>query len=218
VILDFFHTDSEVTRRDLLHINSLISSDIFLKGLGKDAKTIVISTEFPIICDIVYAQKIMTSQDIWDMPEPWPYQYFPGVIEDGIEHSKHATYEQRVELRKIISKNSDLFGQFLWEVIQEKYRKHNINEYLAATVKSKKYEYEFLEFIVNNSFKNDIHGYISYLIDAAYYGGISASPIFQRVYTAFMTGGIPCGWVGPLPENGGDPKLCMQLLHFGRKS
>ena len=56
-------------------------------------------------------------------------------------------------------------------------------------------------------------------IDTALLGGMNRSPIFTRMLEAFETGGIPCGWLGPLlPEDGGDPVRAIALLHFGKQA
>ena len=48
--------------------------------------------------------------------------------------------------------------------------------------------------------------------------GVSKSPIFTRMFEGFETGGFPCGWIGPLPEDGGDPVEAVAVFHLGKRS
>jgi hypothetical protein len=215
MIFDYFEAEDPHVRHDLQRIDNLLKSDTFLKALGKDADELTAPDDFPIITDVIYAEKMLHSQEIWDMPKPWPYQYF-AEITDCIEHLKFLSYEDKVKLDGIINKNIDAFGKHFLEFLGTKYEQHQIVRFLYEKVDQAKYDkVEKIEVI--ESFQNDIDAFIYYLIDASYYGGIDAWPEMKRIYEAFLTGGLPCGWVGPLPEDGGDPRKCMQLLHFGTR-
>ena len=215
MIFDYFDTDDPLTRRDLKRIDDLLESDVFLKALGIEAHTLLVPEGFPIVTDIVRAEKMLHDQDVWDTPEPWPYQYF-AEITDRINPYKYVTFEERKRIDKNRQKNIDAFTKSFFYFLEAKYKEYQIVRFLSDSVDiSKEDESDTLEII--DSFKNDIDAFIDHLIYASYFGGIDASPEHKRIYEAFLTGGMPCGWVGPLPENGGDPKKCMQLMHFGLK-
>ncbi|MBT2971690.1 MAG: hypothetical protein KME56_17455 [Candidatus Thiodiazotropha sp. (ex Ctena orbiculata)] len=216
MIFDYFEADDPLKHRDLQRIDDLLSSDHFLKALGKDAHALMVPDDFPVVTDVIYAEKMLHSQEIWDMPEPWPYQYFADIT-GRINPYDHVTIEERIEIEKIRKKNIDAYTKNIILFLDSKYEEYQITQFLCESVDHEKFQKDVVVEIIR-SFQSDIDAFIDNMIYASYYGGIDASPEIKRIYEAFLTGGIPCGWVGPLPEDGGDPNKCMQLLHFGRSS
>ena len=47
--------------------------------------------EFPVVTDIDKACMYMTSQEIWDFPEPRPFQYFSGIVGDEVARLEYET-------------------------------------------------------------------------------------------------------------------------------
>ena len=219
MILDILKTDNPDTYNDLEKINALLESDTFLKAIGAQAITVASPSDFPVQTDIILAGKMMYSQEIWDMPEPWPYQYFVGVIEDGADFYRHVDQKERLKIQEEYLNSSRLekFGNKLDDAIDRAFEKNSVEQFLLLKSKEQGANGEEAIFIIKDVFPNNISAYLEYLVQAAYYGGINKFPVFERIYEAFTTGGVPCGWVGKLPENGGNPKECIQLLHFGNK-
>lgn len=104
----------------------------------------------------------------------------------------------------------------LLEHIDAVYEKHDVKNHLRKNSVSSQLDEKRFEDIVDLTFKNNIDGFITYIIDAAYLGGLDKSPIFERMLEGFETGGFPCGWLGPLPEDGGDPVESIAVFHLGR--
>jgi len=199
--------------KDLQKLDNLVSSDTFLKTLGGPYGANLAATGFPIVNDIFLADDMMTSQEMWDLLEPWPYQYFVGVIEDEsgrLMYKTGVSKEKALAISDFIRVTSDAYAEQILRLLEQLYNKNNTLD-LADRFQDK----SRAEYILTDSFKNSIIGYLHYMIKGALFAGLDNSPVFQRMYEAFLTGGIPCGWVGPLPEDGGDPVECMQLFHLG---
>ena len=64
-------------------------------------------------------------------------------------------------------------------------------------------------------FANQIDIYFLRMILGSFLGGLENWPDANHLLACFETGGLPCGWIGPEFEKGGDPQKCMQVLHFG---
>jgi hypothetical protein len=182
-------------------------------ALGCNANSAPSAAEFPIVTDINLACLQMTSQEMWDLPKPWPYQYFPGVVEDEaarLEFETGLSKSKRAELNEQYQVNIDGFVTACFDLIERKFNEYGVKDFLKANIGTGKIEF------INDVLQNEIQAYVQLMLAGVYFGSsLSQSPLFYRMYEAFKTGGIPCGWVGSLPEDGGDPKTCLQLLHFG---
>ncbi|WP_068086705.1 hypothetical protein [Polycladidibacter stylochi] len=218
MILDFFPIRDESKRADLLKIDELIRSDDFLRGVGVHAQTSSVALDIPLVRDVPKAFDMMTSQEIWDLPEPWPYQYFPGIVEDEsgrIQFKAGLDNTERLSISQICSEGMDQFGQYINRCIDDACARHNIEKFLLSAPFEKSTE-EDLEWMISSILRNEVVNYLQYMTEAICFVGLKRTPIFTRVYEAFLTGGIPCGWVGAEPEEGGDPIKCIQLLHYGK--
>jgi hypothetical protein len=213
MILDYFSSDDSIVQRDLKKIDDLVNSSKFLMALGCNANSAPSAAEFPIVTDINLACLQMTSQEMWDLPEPWPYQYFPGVIEDEaarLEFKTGLSKSKRAKLNEQYQCNIDGFVTACFALINKRFNEYGVENFL--TIKMGCEDFEF----VNDVLQNGIQAYLQLMLAGIYFGpSLSQSSLFYRMYEAFITGGIPCGWVGSLPEDGGEPKACLQLLHFG---
>ncbi len=53
------------------------------------------------------------------------------------------------------------------------------------------------------------------MVHACYFGAIEEDPCSQRLFQAYQTGGMPCGWLGLVDyQDGADPKECIALFHM----
>ena len=211
MILDIFPTDDSDVYETLVRIDRLIKGEHFLKALSH-TPPLLVEKSFHVVNDIELACKQMTSQEIWDLPEPWPFQYFPGVVSDEaarLEYETGLPSDIRVQISEQYQAGVDDFNYSMFNLINEKLSNNNFISYLCQTL-----DKDDAEYIVNDIFPNEIENYLQLMIMGAYFGrGFKNSSIFQRMYDAFLTGGIPCGWVGPLPEDGGRAKECLQLFY-----
>ncbi|KKD57840.1 hypothetical protein RN22_24240 [Grimontia sp. AD028] len=218
MISDLFPFNDGLKNNDLDKIDDLVCSNGFLGGLGVCAKEKHLTLDFPHLHDVSKSYEMMTSQEIWDLPEPLPYQYFPGILEDEAGRLQYETglnNTERENIAKVYRAGVDRLGLYLFDKIDGAYTRHNIEVFLSDVTCEHSHE-KGLDWIIKNGIRNEIEGYFEYIVKGICYGGLYKSPIFSRVYEAFLTGGIPCGWVGPTPEDGGEPVNSIQLLHFGQ--
>lgn len=196
--------DHDQIRTDLTKLVDLWDNPIFLKGIGENANECPPVSDFKVIRDYGTAQYRMTDQSVWDLPEPLPYQYFVDIVESECGRLKYRTISTQV--KKQIDQYCERFISpirlYYYEKIDFLVKRFNIKGIIN--------DQDIYESILNS-----IEGDLGYLIQFCKYGGFAASPILCRFYEAFLTGGAPCSWVGPLPEKGGDPKDCLQILYRG---
>jgi len=220
MIWDYFRTDDPVTRVDMERIGALIYGDMFLKGLGVHAKHMVAPPGFSIVTDIVQVDEYISPKVLWDLPEPRPYCELHGVIEEEAGRLQFTTGipdERREEIDRTMEIEGSRFGDQLFDLILLKYRQNDIENHLFSFGNGEQFEEKFFKHVALDLLQNSIYGSIRNLIDAAYFGGLEASPIFERIIQGFETGGMPCGWLGPQPRDGGDPIAAVALLHFGNR-
>ena len=220
-IWDSFITDDPTTRRDMERIGALVLSDTFLKGLGANAEECVIPSDFPVVTDILRAKELLVPQELWDLPEPWPYEEIVSVVGEEAGRLTYKTgisTQRRQEIDSFRHEWNRRIDVPLLDHIDTFYERYDIKTYLRKKSASPQLEEETFERIAENTFKNNIHGFILYVTEAAYLGGVSKSPIFARMLESFEIGGFPCGWIGPLPEDGGDPVKAVAVFHLGKQS
>lgn len=216
----FSACENNIIRSDIGKIELVVTSDRFLRGLGKKSKNEVINLDAPIIGDLLEAHSMMTSQEVWDLPEPWPYQYFIGEVEDEaakFEYGTVALSEERLKWLKIYRFQADTVNKRLMDHLYSVYQKNDINHFLAEIPELGDVDKTQFEFIVNNSLPNEICSYIHYMIEVAIMVGLENTLFFRRMLEIFSLGGLPCGWLGGTKhEDGADPEDCMAMLHFGK--
>lgn len=220
MIFEIFNASfSDRLEADLARIEKMLLSPKFLQGIGKNSSEMSVISDVPVITDLVIAHNLMTSQEIWDLPEPWPYQYFVGEVEEAI--SKHsygigmASSERRHRLG-LFKENLDSLGSKILSRLKQVYEQHDIVNFLCqnSSLESK----EKLIFYAENSFQNSIEAYIEGMIKVSFLSGLDTSNFFVRMIELFEMGGLPCGWLGGVRyENGADPKECMAMLYFGSR-
>jgi len=105
-------------------------------------------------------------------------------------------------------------GDYLYDELLKKIEKHGILENLSA-LSENDIDQKRLEEIVKEVYPNAVAGHFMSLAAASLFGGVESWPIADQFYKCFEIGGMPTGWVGSLPAEGGLPNECMQLLHFG---
>ena len=123
---------------------------------------------------------------------------------------------QRLEETKNFHK--EWFGPIeipLLERIYAAYQRNDILNCLRQRSVRQQADDETFERVAKETFTNNMYGFVRCIAEAAYYGGMDESPIFNRMLEGFETGGFPCGWLGPLPEHGGDPVKAVALFHLG---
>jgi len=187
--------------------------------LGVRAEDCSIPADFPVVAEIARAVELNIPQELWDLAEPWPYQDIHGVVEEETGRLYYRTGISRQGLKKMDETHSEFYRQIampLLRHIDATFDKHDVVEHLTATCRSEKMDQATFRRISFDWFKNNIDGFITCIARTAFYGGLGKSPIFTRMLEAYETGGFPCGWLGPLPEDGGDPVKAIAVLHLGK--
>lgn len=214
-----FTSDDLVTRRDLERIGDMVLGDMFLKGLGAYAEECVIPSHFPVVTEILSAEELLSPGVLWSLPEPWPYNELVGVVQEEIGRLNYATGLSAQRLEEIQNFHKEWFGPIeipLLERIYAVYQRNDILNCLRQRSVRQQADDETFERVAKETFTNNMHGFVRCIAEAAYYGGMDESPIFNRMLEGFETGGFPCGWLGPLPEDGGDPVEAVAVFHLGK--
>jgi len=204
----------EPSEKSLYRLNALAESEKFLAGLGFRCLDFKIDPAYPVVKDISKAYYLMVSQEMWDRPQPTDEKYFVGVVEDSVERYKHYDNEERKRRTSCYSNHIDGFGVYIRARIATAFKKNKILEY-ALDERVGKLPAKDIEGYVFGQITNEIDAYFLKMILGSYLGGLERWPVTNHLLECFETGGIPCGWIGPNFEDGGVPKECMQVLHFG---
>jgi len=220
MILDTFKAQfSDHVESDLLRIENMLLSPAFLAGIGANSIGMIIPPGIPVTSNIATAHDMMTSQNIWNMPRPWPYQYFVGEVEDEVSAYTYGgtmtTFERKARLA-VYQDNADGFRKKIFKHFEEVYRSQGIVDFLHEKNLANLRNFKF---IVENSFKNEIKAYIGYMLEMTFLVGLKSSSFFTRMIELFEVGGVPCGWLGDVRfSEGADPRQCMAMLHFGKQA
>ncbi len=224
-LIDILLPQEENCKKDISRIDALIHSEMFLKGFGESAHLLQKPQDYPIVDNYLKAAEMLLSESIYDLPKPWPYQCFMEVWEeeDGrIKYDSSLSNENRIKLRDYIEDKKKQYGDFngdLFKLIKNQYDRHEIKDFLLNQITPiNDIEVGISdnpEHVICNNFPNEIEGFINGLINTSFYIGLKESPFYIRILEAFETGGLPAGWKGPTPVNGGKPIDCLQLLHYG---
>lgn len=210
--------DDPLKQSDLNRIDCMLCSDNFLKALGVNARNSPPNIGFPVVTDLAQATELLRPVELYRLPEPWPYQEFYAVIED--EDAKLGcrtgiSDDRQYALSQLTSEYSPRLWRDLSERVSLAFETHKVRDYLLSQCRNDDFKNETFSFFVEELIPHNISGFVYHIIKTVYYGGLQSSRINLRVLEAFETGGLPCGWLGPLPEEGGDPVKAVAVLHFG---
>lgn len=198
----------------LERLNAVAESDLFLAGLGIRSQEYPVDSAFPVVNEISRAYYLMVSQEMWDKPQPTDEKYFVGVVEDAVNRFKNYDSEEEQRRTKSYSDNMDKFGAYMRERVATVLEDNKIKGYVLdgriGDLSAKDVEEYVLDDLVN-----EIDAYFLRMILGSYLGGLESWPVANQLLKCFETGGLPCGWIGPEFEGGGNPQECMQVLHFG---
>ncbi|NTS78426.1 hypothetical protein HR060_16375 [Catenovulum sp. SM1970] len=223
MLLDFQTIDDVKLKTELTEIQAVIDSSAFLQGLFVESQIPENTEGFRIFSDpINLDMRIQTPGYYYDDPEKWSFRDLSNIL--GEEESRimyegvFPSYNEVLEVKELY-----------WELIKGVADKTEtpVNNQILKLMKrysdysvSLQNKFNLTENNVNYIFKlvvpNVVQEHILLLVKAAVFGGLEHSPICQRVLDCYRLGGMPGGWVGPLPENGGKAKDCIELYHLGQ--
>ncbi len=218
MIEEYCDVDDPQMASDLKRIDAILCSSVFLKGLGVNASDAPSPMGFPVVADLVRAKELMRPTNLYHIPEPWPYQEFYTVVEEEWGRMAFCTglsERSQYMLSQRIMGFSGPLASALQGLVAATLEVNQVHEHFVSRDCSKLSEGELLLSFTSELVPHHIVSLVQYMVRAVYYGGLDNSRINYRVLQAFETGGIPCGWLGPLPGEGGDPVEAIAVMHFG---
>lgn len=220
VLLSYQAIESEQVKQELELIEHIYTHDTFMSGLflgsclPKDLEGFRIFRD-PINLDM----RIETPGYCSDEPEKWPFQNLPYILDDEQARVKYdGVYKEfkdvlavKKKYKKVVDGFVDDFGRYSHERMTAlRTKEHDLAMQKQFSLTEANVEYIFYHLI-----PDIIHAHFVQIVDAAIFGGLEHSPIAQRLLDCYRLGGMPGGWVGPTPEDGGDALQCMELYHLG---
>ncbi|PCK30193.1 hypothetical protein [Pseudoalteromonas piscicida] len=220
MLLSYQAIESVQLKKDLELIEHIYTQDTFMSGLflgsalPKDLEGFRVFRD-PINLDM----RIQTPGYCSDEPEKWPFQNMPYILDDERSRVKYdgvykdlknimLTKKKYKEILKGFSKDFGCFSE--QRMIDLRTKEHDSAMQKEFSLTEVNVEYIFYHLI-----PDIIHAHFVQIVDAAIFGGIEHSPIAERLLDCYRLGGMPGGWVGPKPEDGGDVMQCMELYHLG---
>lgn len=200
---------------DLRRIDAIFSGPLLLKGLGTGSAQAPQPNGFPVVTSVERAIELLLPVDLMPVPEPIDFQDFVGVVEDAVIGPRAALEKSALETA---TRKLDKFDDFRVEAgkrVRAAIAEHRVRESLLREGGGNLMDEGKFNKFVDVSLSHNVVGFAGFLIRAAHYARLQDAPIVARVLEAYETGGFPCGWVGPLPEDGGDPVSAVAVMHFG---
>ncbi|PID61862.1 MAG: hypothetical protein CSB44_05125 [Gammaproteobacteria bacterium] len=209
-IKDFVQPFDDVAEVDFDRIDRFVQSDLFLRSLGSRQFESEAPEDIPIVCDIARAEYLMMSQEMWDEDDA-DEKYFVGVVEDSVRrYSRYSHKEERMRLESYKNGMSE-YASCFWKCFPDRLSKLNALECFMSSPDNKA-DRSVVECFFSRDLLNEVDAYIRRLVMGAMLGGLHSWPVADYLCKCFEWGYMPCGWIGPLPEDGGDPRKCMQVL------
>ena len=206
----YFDTEDAGLREVVERLRALMVSERLLAGLGKDAKSVEIGEGFNVLTDLEKARRMAYGDDLATVPEPRPYVLFTNVISNSARPSDAGINPANKPQRPMRTG----FRQIVWDsekLIREAGKKHQVE---------KEFRLRGYEDVANDYYvfvSDQGVAMVDSIISAGWFGGLSYHSVAERMLECLETGGLPCGWIGDYPWEGGDARECMQMVHFGRQ-
>lgn len=215
MLRDIYDPIDAVSEKWIDYTQSVLDSDIFLAGLGKHSPKTSIPLSMNVITDFARPDYLMNSQEMWDDPSQRESgdQFFSGILEEA-SLGPFGKYS-REDIWKRISTSWDTLDEYLRPKIFEAYDKNDLRVLLEK--KFSNANDEGIKRHLDINYPSIVFMSVSGSIKAGYFGGLDKYPLCADLMNSLAAGGVPTGWIGPPPENGGNGKDCLQVIHFGPK-
>ncbi|MDK1286643.1 hypothetical protein [Pseudoalteromonas umbrosa] len=211
--------DSHQIAEDLKEIEAVYTSRTFLSGLflgsniPKNIEGIRVYNDAKEI-----DMRIETTGNYYDNPDSYDFEHFPDILEDEtgrIRYQGTYSYEEAVKLEEnfkaLTSHFTGNFGKFVDNVLAA----HIDSTSYSKIAEHAEMPLKHVHWLFERCLSYVVHANFIMMVDAAILGGLKNSPISQRMLDCYRLGGMPGGWVGPLPKDGGLARDCMELYHLG---
>lgn len=218
MIEDFYDVEDPSIGPDLMRIDAMLTSENLLKGLGIDASNIGSPKQFQLVTDVARAIELLQPIDLIPVIEGIDFEDFVGVME-----------EEKIRLQSVAMTEDASLDPFQWKadcfsadlgpavglLVRAALERHRVAEKLLLDGGGNELDGSRFSKFVDVTLAHIIAGFANMMVEAVHFGGLKSSRIVTRVLEGYETGGFPCGWVGPLPEDGGDPDKAVAVLHLG---
>nr|KJZ11170.1 hypothetical protein TW77_06570 [Pseudoalteromonas rubra] len=221
MLLDYQEIGSDSVKRELGLVQQVYTQDVFLKGLFLGARLPEDLEGFRVFKDpINLDMRIQTPDYCYDEPEKWDFQHFTSILEwnegdPSLYFRFYDNYDDVLAIQKEYKKILYGFADDFYEPIVNRIQKFRTNDQDDAMKKKYSLTSTNLEYIYADLIPNIVLDHFVRIVDIVIFGGLERSPICKRLLDCYRLGGMPGGWVGPLPEDGGTPEQCMELYHLG---
>jgi len=206
----YFDTEDAGLREVVERLRALVTSERLLVGLGKDAGQVEIPPGFGVQTDLDLAQRMAYGDDMYGVPEPLPFEPFLDVMNNSVSASD-AGIRPSDKPQQPMQKGFREFGWGSETAILEAGKRHQVED----EFRRRGFDDVANEYYV---FVGDQGGaMVDRILSAGWFGGIACHPVAERMLECLETGGLPCGWIGTRPREGGNARECMQMVHFGRQ-
>ena len=219
MLKDIYHPIDKDSELYLNNAQELLDSPSFLSGLGKFNHQCPIPDIYNVIADFERADYLMNSQLMWggsyqtESGDQFFHQILTGAVSiDGTEKYSSEESLRRLEPTYVDSNELD---NYLTEVVERAYERNGIRNSLFSLFE--KPDSEGIQKHLDTNYPSIVFMCVTNYIRAGYFGGTDIWPVGEHLFNSLATGGVPTGWVGALPENGGNAKDCLQIIHFGPK-
>ncbi|PID61861.1 MAG: hypothetical protein CSB44_05120 [Gammaproteobacteria bacterium] len=159
---------------------------------------------------------LMMSQEMWDEDDA-EEKYFVGVVEDSVEMYTGYSYEECKARMRSHSEGSCSYIDAIWEWVVKRLSSLNALECFLSSPENRAGSSD-VEYFFSHDLPNEVGSYLHWFALGAQLGGLRSWPIADYLCKCFEWGYVPCGWIGPLPEDGGDPDKCIHLLALSRET
>lgn len=206
----YFDTEDAGLREVVERLRALVISERLLVGLGQGAEQTELPPGFHVQTDLEEARRMAYGDDLADVPEPRPYVLFTDVIGNSVV-SENAGINPVNKPKQLMGKGFMKFGDDSETVILASGQKLQVED---------EFRRRGFDDVANDYyvFVSDQGGaMVDRILSAGWFGGISCHPVAERMLECLEAGGLPCGWIGTPPWEGGDARDCMQMVHFGRQ-
>ncbi len=206
----YFDTEDAGLREVVERLRALVTSERLLVGLGKNADQVDIPPGFGVQTDLDLAQRMAYGDDLYGAPEPKPFVPFMTIMNNSVKLENAGSSADKPQ--QPMQQGFNEFGNDSEAALLASGRKHQVED----EFRRRGYDDVADDYYV---FVSDQGGaMVDSILSAGWFGGISCHPVAERMLECLETGGLPCGWIGTRPREGGNARDCMQMVHFGRQS
>ncbi|KZW98150.1 hypothetical protein JL49_25145 [Pseudoalteromonas luteoviolacea] len=213
--------ESQQIAEDLKKIEAVYTGENFLSGLFLNSRLPDNLEGFRVYNDVkCIDMRIETSGDYYDNPDNYPFRHFPDILEDESGRITYRGVYSFDEAMNIQDQYEGLVNQFtskFGKIVDNALAVHLDDSTYSKIAAHADMPTKHVQWLFERCLSYVVHSNFIMMVDAAVLGGLENSPISQRILDCYRLGGMPGGWVGPMPEDGGLAKDCIELYHLGSK-